>query len=360
VKRTRGRGVQIESLDDLDRRLARGADRLSGWRLHGLDLTGRGRALLARRLSGATFLGCAFAPGDAARVEAAGALVLPAIIGVPVDVYRSRLYDADELYDATPYAVSTDARSYAWSQQGAGADDTLARSLHDHAIDQALQAWMRDRSLVGVMGGHALVRGEQTYADAARLGAGLGRTHVVATGGGPGAMEAANLGARLAHRTADELAEALATLARAPSYHPSVDAWVDTAREVRAQFDDPVDSLSIPTWHYGHEPANLFATAIAKYFRNSTREAILLEVCEAGIVFLPGAAGTVQEVFQDACENYYADESSVAPMVLVGVRHWTETVPAWPLLQGLARGRAMEPHVHLVDTVDEAIALVRG
>ena len=44
------------------------------------------------------------------------------------------------------------------------------------------------------MGGHALVRGEPAYADAARLGALLGRTHVVATGGGPGAMEAANLG----------------------------------------------------------------------------------------------------------------------------------------------------------------------
>ena len=28
------------------------------------------------------------------------------------------------------------------------------------------------------------------------------------------------------------------------------------------------------------------------------------------------------------------------------------------LLQALARGRAMEPHVHLVDTVDEAVELV--
>ncbi|WP_134738630.1 Rossmann fold nucleotide-binding protein [Nocardioides sp. 503] len=360
MKRTRGRGVQIESLDDLDRRLARGAQRLSGWRLHALDLTGRAPALLERRLTGATFLGCTFAPGDAARVEAAGALVLPTISGVPVDVYRGRLYDADELYDATPYAASTDARAYAWSQQDAGADDTLARALHDHAVDEALTTWTRGRSLVGVMGGHALVRGEQTYADAARLGAGLGRTHVVATGGGPGAMEAANLGARLARRTADELAEALEVLAGAPSYHPSVDAWVETAREVRARFDEPTESLSIPTWHYGHEPANLFATAIAKYFRNSTREAILLEVCDAGIVFLPGAAGTAQEVFQDACENYYADESSVAPMVLVGVRHWTETVPAWPLLERLALGRPMEGHVHLVDSVDEAVALVQA
>ena len=76
----------------------------------------------------------------------------------------------------------------------------------------------------------------------------------------------------------------------------------------------------------------MFANAIAKYFRNPTREAILLEVCDAGIVFLPGAGGTVQEVFQDACENYYADESSVAPMVLVGAEYWTETLPAWPLL----------------------------
>ena len=58
----------------------------------------------------------------------------------------------------------------------------------------------------------------------------------------------------------------------------------------------------------------------------------------------------MQEIFQDACENYYADESSVAPMVLVGEEYWTETLPAWPLLQSLARGRAMEAHVHLVDS----------
>ena len=81
-------------------------------------------------------------------------------------------------------------------------------------------------------------------------------------------------------------------------------------------------------------------------------------MCDAGIVFLPGAGGTVQEVFQDACENYYADESSVAEMVLVGRRYWTETLPAWPLLESLARGRPMEGRVHLADSVDEAAALL--
>ena len=77
-------------------------------------------------------------------------------------------------------------------------------------------------------------------------------------------------------------------------------------------------------------------------------------------MFLPGAAGTVQEIFQDACENYYADESSVAPMVLVGRDHWTREVPAWPRCVAWPRGRPMEPHVHLVDTREEAVALVLG
>jgi hypothetical protein len=48
----------------------------------------------------------------------------------------------------------------------------------------------------------------------------------------------------------------------------------------------------------------------------------------------------------------------VAPMVLVGRTYWTETLPAWPLLQSLARGRVMEDHVRLVDTVEEAAAVV--
>jgi hypothetical protein len=66
----------------------------------------------------------------------------------------------------------------------------------------------------------------------------------------------------------------------------------------------------------------------------------------------------VQEIFQDACENYYADEATVAPMVLVGIEHWTETVPAWPLLSALAKERAMQGQVHLVDSIDDAVGLL--
>jgi predicted Rossmann-fold nucleotide-binding protein len=278
---------------------------------------------------------------------------------LPVDPYRHGLYTPEQLYDTPAYADSLDSRVYAWTLEPAGHDDTLARALHDHAVDEALGAWVEGRRLVGVMGGHTVERGTPAYADTARLGVALGAHVTVATGGGPGAMEAANLGARCA-AAPDVLPQILDRLAAVPSFRPSIDAWVDSARDVLPLLSGlpaATDTLGVPTWFYGHEPPNLFATAIAKYVRNAQREAILLEICQAGIVFLPGSAGTVQEIFQDACENYYASESNVAPMVLVGADYWTSQVPAWPLLRALGSGHPMAAHVHLVDNVEEAAEL---
>jgi predicted Rossmann-fold nucleotide-binding protein len=360
VRATHGRVVSVESRADLDERLAAGAHDVQGWRLHGLDLRGQVDALLERGCSGATLLGSTLDPGAGDRLAAAGALVLPRIQGIPVDPYRSSLYDAATLYDTEQYADSFDAKAYAWSLECSGPDDLVATALHDQAIDSALDVWRRDRRLVGVMGGHAVARGEPAYADAARLGHELARGPggaTLATGGGPGAMEAVNLGARFAPAGAADLDHALRTMARTPSFRPSPTDWLATAFEVLEQAPRG-ESLGIPTWHYGHEPANVFASGIAKYFRNSQREAVLLEVCNGGIVFLPGSAGTVQEIFADACENYYADESSIAPMVLVGVDYWTRTLPAWPLLMSLASSRSMRDRIHLVTDVTDAAAIM--
>ncbi|QZY28110.1 LOG family protein [Nocardioides coralli] len=360
MRHTRGRVVEVDDVDDFDRRVAAGARDLAGWRCRGLDLSGRADVLSSCHVAGAMFLGCVLDAGVAADLESRGALVFPTLPDVPVDTYRTSLYTARELFGAAGYAESPDARAYAWAESDLGHDGLLAATLHDHAIDGALAGWVGGRSLVGVMGGHAVRRGSAAYADAARLGWLLGRRFTVATGGGPGAMEAANLGARLVATSEHGLREALTTVAAVPHYDPDVGAWA--AAGFRALDDAGAgaggETLGIPTWHYGHEPPNVFASAIAKYVRNAVREAVLLEVCDAGIVFLPGAAGTVQEVFQDACENYYADPTSVATMVLVGRDHWTEHLPVWPLLRALARDREMEDRVHLVDGVDEAVELV--
>ena len=266
--------------------------------------------------------------------------MLPTLHSVSLNTYRTRLYAPDELYDTPTYLKSQDAHAYAWSRHATDRDALLAQTLHDHAIDDALAEWVTDRRLVGVMGGHALQRDDPAYADAARFGHTVGGRLTVATGGGPGAMEAANLGAYLSRQPTAALDDALARLAAAPSFQASIDGWLAAARTVREACPKGTKSLGIPTWHYGHEPTNMFATAIAKYFRNALREAILVQICAAGIVFLPGAGGTVQEVFQDACENYYADESSVAPMVLVGAKYWTETVPGVAAAHVPGRGPA--------------------
>jgi predicted Rossmann-fold nucleotide-binding protein len=74
---------------------------------------------------------------------------------------------------------------------------SLMLAVHDHAIDDALdeQLGLPD-AVVGVMGGHALRRSENAYRRTAELGRRLARAgRMVMTGGGPGAMEAANLGA---------------------------------------------------------------------------------------------------------------------------------------------------------------------
>lgn len=354
MREQRGRTVEVESLAEFDERVRAGARSMAGWHLQAVDLRERGDVLRRLDAAGSLFLGCLLHPADGESLRARGALVFPVVPHVPFDAYRASLYTPAELYAGveTSYEETLDARVYAWSQQEATLDVSLAQALHDHAVDGALRATVRGHALVGVMGGHALARGADEYAAAARLGKELTEHGLtVATGGGPGAMEAANLGAYLAGRTATDLEDALSVLVGAPSFVPSVREWVVAALAVRERWPGGDRSFGIPTWHYGHEPPNAFASDVAKYFKNAIREDILLHLASAGIVFLPGAAGTVQEVFQDACENFYADASAVAPMVLVGVGYWTRTLPVWPLLQALARGRAMEHQVHLVDDV---------
>jgi predicted Rossmann-fold nucleotide-binding protein len=357
--------IEIESLADFDAHISK-TERLNGWFVQSVDLTERSGALLKVDPRGAVFLGCLFEPAAETHLRRSGALLFPRLPELPFDPYRTRPYDAAELYGSGDYAVSPDAAVYAWAHGRPVRSLTaaLGATLHDHAITDALDdasSGLDPRTIVGLMGGHAVPRGDETYRAAAELGASLtaaGRT--VLTGGGPGAMEAANLGAYLSPWPGS-LDDALMIMTPPLHYWPSVDAWAQSAFRVRAGW--PIASagrsLSIPTWFYGHEPTNVFATTIAKYFSNALREDTLIHRCGGGVVYLPGMAGTVQEIFQAVTENFYAaDVSLVTPLILIGREYWTEVYPAWPLLQQLGEGRPMGELIFCVDDVKEAIDLL--
>ncbi|MET7282893.1 Rossmann fold nucleotide-binding protein [Kribbella sp. NPDC005582] len=355
--------VDIESLEHFDQVLDAGATTMAGWRVQSVDLTGRTTELLGLSPMGSLFLGCALEDKADRWIRDGGGLVFPAIPELPFDSYRGTLYAAEDLYAGIEhgYDATPDARIYAWSRQHDERGDTsrtLAAALHDHAIADALHELPESGSWVGVMGGHGIARTDPTYRAAVLLGRKLARDgRTVVTGGGPGAMEAANLGSSLAPYDDAAVDAALAALAAAPSFRPSITDWALAGLAVRRAY--PGDGgVSIPTWFYGHEPPNVFATSIAKYFSNALREDVLLSRARGGILYLPGAAGTVQEIFQAVTPNYYGDAATQVPLILVGVQHWTVTLPVWPLLQSLAASRAMASSIYLVDTIDEATALV--
>ena len=86
------------------------------------------------------------------------------------------------------------------------------------------------------------------------------------------------------------------------------------------------------------------------------REDGLLAIAKGGVVYSPGSAGTMQEVFQDAAQNHYKTFGFASPMVFLGREHWTRTMPVYPLLESLqVQGKYRNLLLSIVDTAEEAV-----
>ena len=341
--------------------------------VQGLDLGESGVDWACVDCEGAVFLGCHFPEGVAVEeLVKKGATVFPKFPAYPFDPYRPRLYSREELMEgwSAEKDGSRDKRIYdhfeAHGRRSPSVVEALAERLHDHAIDDALRDLLEGRvdragkkKVVAIMGGHGTSRADPYFRKVVQIAQRLTQAgYFVTTGGGPGMMEAGNLGAYLADLSGEEVDTVISILARAPTYRDA--DYTEAAQEVLARYPHGHASLAVPTWFYGHEPSNLFSKHIAKYFSNSLREDGLLAIAMHGVVFAPGSAGTTQEVFQDACQNHYQTFEKISPMVFLGKERFGESSGIYDCLAKQAVGKPYAEMLLLTDEVEEVLAFVKG
>eukprot|EP00163_Fabomonas_tropica_P018349 TRINITY_DN32633_c0_g1_i1.p1 TRINITY_DN32633_c0_g1~~TRINITY_DN32633_c0_g1_i1.p1 ORF type:complete len:466 (+),score=89.02 TRINITY_DN32633_c0_g1_i1:65-1462(+) len=339
-----------------------------------VDFSGdfRGKALTHNNFfdtipcDGAHFWGCKFPEGvEEVDVINHGGKVLANAKHLPFLPYRALMYTVKELQE-------TDAAIYQYSKQTH--TNVLGRqmmAIHDFSVEEALTHYMDGKAVVGIMGGHGLSRHDDTYEAIVRLCRTLARSgFVIVTGGGPGAMEAANLGGYLANTPGDDeegvLQDILSMLRTDNDKYDHEYENTASADAVLDKYGYPttMPSIGIPTWVYGHEPTNRFASWHAKFFSNAIREDIILRLCNNGIIFSPGSAGTRQEIFQVATPNCYADEEKTFSVPMIFYSKFWHDNGLFPLFHKLAceedkkRGKEETGHstrMWCLDDTDEIV-----
>ncbi|MXV39195.1 hypothetical protein GO491_10980 [Flavobacteriaceae bacterium Ap0902] len=326
------------------------------------------------------FLNCKFKKGQAIELISLGAFVYPKFEGLPYNPYRTNLYTPDELLEG--YSVSEDNsvdlkiyNRFKESRYTPPLNEAMAQRLHDFNIDEALKRLvhynlkgMTNKKCVGFMGGHSAQRSSEAYYNAARTAKLLAEHgYYIVSGGGPGIMEAANLGAYMAGKSQNELDKAIQILSDLNFDTSIVNAkdylatnYVTNAQKVLELYPDGKHNLAIPTWFYGHEPSNVFASHIAKYFSNSLREDILLAICLYGVVFAPGSAGTTQEIFQEAAQNHYGTFGYYSPMVFLGKKRYVEDTSLYSVLHQLALGQPYKDLLYLTDAPELVLEFIQN
>jgi uncharacterized protein (TIGR00730 family) len=256
---------------------------------------------------------------------ARGAQVVPVFADKPYPTQPSRLYTPEELsagfadggFDAM---YDTVVFAHFVGHGGATPDlrEALAQRVHDHGIDNALaqvtDEWIAEHgraTIVGVMGGHAELRGSPAYRAAASLAWRLtngGR--LILTGGGPGVMEAANRGCR-------------------------------EGGGVSVGFN-----IQLP-----HEQGPNAYCDIQMTFKHFYARKVMFVKAAEGFVIFPGGFGTMDELYE-SLTLIQTGKIGTFPVVLFDSDYWGEMLD-WVREEMLADGLVSAADLELLHLTDE-------
>lgn len=343
--------TEIYSLYFLEEYLERN-DNLENLIFKNLDLRSISRKLLNFEIIDCIFIGCRLDKDLFEKLTLSHNYILPSL-NLPFELFPRRLYSIEDLYDNfdphTPlsYKNSTDYEIYSHfiDHKNKGALSPFLRvteSIHDSSLRMALYEYVNrfnaPKKIVGVMGGHKIPRDDEYYKKVCLIAKRLTeKGYMMVSGGGPGMMEATHLGSYFAFRTEDELFEAIEFLSKAPLY--SDEKWLFKSYQILEKFPPKfkLTSLSVPTWVHGHEPPNPFPARIAKFFSAAIRQEVLIEITKGGIIYSPGSAGTLREIFQTVEQNHYNLFDNVYPMIFLNKKYWTEYLPAYDFFEDIKK-----------------------
>ena len=336
--------------------------------LQAIDFTGLNIHWEIFDIKNTVFLGCLLSIEEEIYLRKQGAYIYAAPEDLPYNPFRTSLYSWEELMKGMP--EKTDDlliyEHFSESKFTPSINEALWQRIHDHSIDDSLRKLlefddqgMTQKKCIGFMGGHSKGRDSEAFLKTALTARLLGREgYFIVSGGGPGIMEATNLGAYFANYEESDLISAVDILKKAPYYTDK--NYHQQALAVLSKYPDGASNLAIPTWFYGHEPSNLFASHIAKYFSNSIREDTLLAISLYGIICAEGSAGTTQEIFMDATQNHYGTFNYYSPMVFLGRHRYEIETLIFPLLKQLAWGREYYDLLFLSDEPKEIVQFIQS
>lgn len=362
---------KVLNIDSINRSVEYSRNSIEEVAVQSLNLNKVEKLMLAVNFSKSLFLGCTMSD-ELLHHLLPNNFIFP-LLEVPFNTYPNKLYNKISLYNGfnhknpQTYTQTLDKVVYDYYRQSLKKNsikDTLAQRLHDHSITDSLHEFISnydERRLVAIMGGHKVKRTDAIYIQVAQLSKTLTESgYLMLSGGGPGAMEATHFGAWMAGFSEDNLLDAIEILAEAPIYSDA--NWLATSFRVMEKFPNPLyNSLGIPTWHYGHELPTPFATHIAKYFENSVREEGLLALAKGGVIFTPGSAGTMQEVFQDLAQNHYESYGYASPMIFFNTEFWTKDRPIFPIIQQMSEnGDLMNLNLGLYNNIEDVLNHLKG